>query len=319
VKKLAFTLLILIMLSLVSGCSSDSVKMKMLNSSYDLNAVYAADEDNVWAVGSKGQILFFDGDEWVDQNSGTAATLNSVSGFDRNHVWAVGDLGTLLFYDGSEWRRQDAPALSKLSKLNDVEAVDSRNVWAVGEKTILFFNGSRWTETEAEWNLNGVTAADAENVWVAGDGGILYYDGSWHEQLKSETPINDVATVDRGHAWAVSCEREDKQIVISVFLRYDGSWNVVEKFPFASLTRLFVLDADHAWAVGGEEDAVYDGTGWKRQNIASYNYGLQIHGVYALSPDSVWAVGQDLGGKLIPVPLIMTYDGSSWDKQVPRW
>ena len=61
------------------------------------NDIFALDENHVWAVGDNGLILFFDGDTWERQESGTTEDLNSVTATDAEHAWAVGDNGTILY------------------------------------------------------------------------------------------------------------------------------------------------------------------------------------------------------------------------------
>jgi len=61
------------------------------------NGIFALDENHVWAVGDDGLILFYDGNTWERQESGTTEDLNSVTATDAEHAWAVGDNGTILY------------------------------------------------------------------------------------------------------------------------------------------------------------------------------------------------------------------------------
>ena len=66
----------------------------------DLNAVWGSSATDVYAVGSSGTILHFDGNAWQAIPSGTTATLYGVGGSSATDVYVTGD-GTILHYDGS--------------------------------------------------------------------------------------------------------------------------------------------------------------------------------------------------------------------------
>jgi hypothetical protein len=62
------------------------------------NAVWGASPDEVWFVGSTGQIGRWDGAALVGVRSPSTETLRDVFGTGRLDVWAVGDAGTILHY-----------------------------------------------------------------------------------------------------------------------------------------------------------------------------------------------------------------------------
>ncbi|MBN9163717.1 MAG: hypothetical protein J0I07_22305 [Myxococcales bacterium] len=61
--------------------------------------------DQLWAAGSGGTILHFDGTDWNEEETGTRATLRAIFGFAPNDVWAAGDEGTVLHFDGERWSK----------------------------------------------------------------------------------------------------------------------------------------------------------------------------------------------------------------------
>jgi photosystem II stability/assembly factor-like uncharacterized protein len=62
---------------------------------FSLNGVWGRSPSEVWAVGSGGVILRYDGSSWVEERSGTGYALNDVWG-DGSRLWAVGERGTIL-------------------------------------------------------------------------------------------------------------------------------------------------------------------------------------------------------------------------------
>lgn len=97
--------------------------------------VWGTGPDNVIAVGARGVIIRWDGTEWSQEPSGTAADLISLWGRSPDDILVVGGRsnGELVRWDGASW---------------------------TAEKTILA-------------GLNGVWMDAAGDAWVAGVGGAL--------------------------------------------------------------------------------------------------------------------------------------------------
>ncbi len=82
----------------------------------NLMDVWGSSVDNIYAVGSFGSILHYDGTRWTPMESGTEKDLEGVWGFvrkdsdtgeiTREEVFAVGSDGTILRYDGTSWQSQ---------------------------------------------------------------------------------------------------------------------------------------------------------------------------------------------------------------------
>jgi hypothetical protein len=66
---------------------------------YSLNDVRGASAGNVYALGTGGTILHWDGAAWCLEPSGTDAALNAVSGEPGARVWALGERGVVLRYE----------------------------------------------------------------------------------------------------------------------------------------------------------------------------------------------------------------------------
>src|SRR5262249_32758522 len=69
-------------------------------------SVWGADASNIWAVGTSGTILKWNGMTWTEQQglSGQpSANISGVWGLDANNVWAVGASGTIMKWNGTSW------------------------------------------------------------------------------------------------------------------------------------------------------------------------------------------------------------------------
>jgi hypothetical protein len=60
-------------------------------------------DTHLWAGGTGGTILHFDGSAWHQETTGTSVTINAIFGFSSQDIWAAGDDGTVLHFDGSTW------------------------------------------------------------------------------------------------------------------------------------------------------------------------------------------------------------------------
>ena len=67
-----------------------------------LYSLWGSSASNIFAVGSGGRILRFNGTSWSAMASPTSRALARVSGSGANDVWAVGD-SVLMHFDGTQW------------------------------------------------------------------------------------------------------------------------------------------------------------------------------------------------------------------------
>lgn len=183
--------------------------------SADIRDVEKLSSDAMWVVGSDGAILFYDGESWTEQSSGTTETLASVSAMSApatqddgsftviRYAWVAGENGTILYFNNESW----APMASGTTEnLNSIDMNDLTTYltgtygWAVGDKgTILYYDGTSWTTQESgvTSDLHDVsisyTSTDMSDVsvYAVGDGGVvLHYDGTSWTQMESGTAEN---------------------------------------------------------------------------------------------------------------------------------
>jgi photosystem II stability/assembly factor-like uncharacterized protein len=309
----ALAILLALLVVAVPGCGREVINVTMRRDSFVLYDVCAVDRNHVWAVGGRGQILFYDGKRWTSQKSGTEKVLFGVSATDPEHVWAVGEKGTVLFFDGSKWSKRSVPTGATLY---DCAALEGGRFWAVGTGPILSLDGNGWSLSETDRILRGVTATDDGQVWAAGDGGVLYYDGVWKEQFSCKEKLTGISAVDGTHVWAVGYSEWAAPVQVSTVFCYDGLWRQDRQFPDCQFRGVFALRPDSVWVAGIGGNVFFDGSGWKKTNSTNYE---SYYGVSALSPDKGWVVGSELGGKLVDVPTILTYDGRGWTRYAPPW
>ena len=104
-----------------------------------LQGIWGPSKNDLWAVGSQGTILHFDGAGWRAAASGTQQTLLAIWGTAKNDVFAVGTAGLVLHYDGTSWAAVDvgAGALLASTTLSGLCGRPGGELFATGDSFIL--------------------------------------------------------------------------------------------------------------------------------------------------------------------------------------
>ncbi len=149
-----------------------------------LYAVWGTCASNVYAAGSGGVVLRYDGKKWYGLVSGATPDLNDVWGNGNKDVLAVGSGGHVLRYDGVQWAVLNTPTTKDL---NAVWGAGSSTRYVVGDdKTVL-----RWDAKAVKWDmltaptskqlvdLHGVWGSSTTDVYVAYRwGDLLRFNGA---------------------------------------------------------------------------------------------------------------------------------------------
>jgi len=170
-----------------------------------LFGVWGTSEKAVWAVGTHGTVLHYDGAQWIRQQSPTTQTLTSVWGTTEKDVWAVGYGGTVIHYDGTSWK-DHSPPLAVFHTADggpptgDAATQILRNLWgvwvtgkvstealyAVGDNgTVIYFDGilKLWSDkipvtragvvVKVQDQLTGVWGTGANRIFIVGNFGTI--------------------------------------------------------------------------------------------------------------------------------------------------
>jgi hypothetical protein len=198
-----------------------------------------------------------------------------------------------MHWDGGTWTIVPSPnpGGNSVDRLFAVDAAAPDDVWAVGEYwednyyqlgTILHWDGSSWSivPNNCGTPLQGIEVVSADDIWAVGDATTCHYDGV---------------------AWMVVPSPQPQ-----------GFYEIA--IPLLDIS---AVSSDDIWAVGavisdfGEYlvwNALaehWNGSQWTRVDLG----GVQaLWGVEAIASNDVWAVGTSGFG-----PIILHYDGQSWD------
>ncbi len=170
-----------------------------------INDSYFVDDNNMWAVGNGGLIIYNDGSGWVSVTSGTTNNLNSVFFIDNSNAYAVGDGGTVVHYDGSVWTIVDVGVETDLL---GVSFSSTDNGVVVGDTGVIVVQNSgtwEYIETGDKNDLFGVDMINSSSIWACGKGKIVInYNGTeWAANIVGTKDHYAIAMIDENNGWVV--------------------------------------------------------------------------------------------------------------------
>ena len=292
-------------------CSSEGwCWMNPLPHGIDIEDVWGADPEHVWAVDRLGGILFWDGTSWTPSRRPDGSWLSSVWGTDAEHVWAVGWNSNvrqlILHWDGHSWEPQyqsDEPG-----DLYDIWGTGPDRVWVVGhrgtypqfglEAEALRWDGNSWSSmlpNDVPGSLRGIHGTSATDLWAVGSDDdaelILHWGGSqWtpvHNGPEGSGTLRGVWSESTTNAWAIGPR----------LLRWDGvNWKDVADAPLDISIAITGFEAHGEVVIAGRAPgdsdnsiAVFDGSTWTMKEL-----DCPCNAFWLTSRNDGWIVG-DLG------------------------
>jgi hypothetical protein len=139
--------------------------------------------------------------------------------------------------------------------LRGIWGASSTAIWAVGDAgTVLFYDGSDWTQTTIPTarNLRAVWGFAADDVWVAGNGAIFHWDGAAWTEYDGACGLVAIWGASSNDVWAAG---------YSCAMRWTGAgWNNV---PGVMGHTVFSTSADDVWVIKTQKEAYhFDGLEW---------------------------------------------------------
>jgi hypothetical protein len=225
------------------------------------NASYvavAAKGLSAWAVGPAARAQFTAGDWAESYHVVTRQWLWSTAGTSPMNLWALGSTGDLLHRTVDGWSSVAMP-LTESDHPKALYAGADDDLWVVGFSKAAHWDGAAFTLHPELTNIYGVGGTSSSDVWAVGDGGkAMHYDGAtW---TTANTGVHNVL------------------------------YGVAASGP------------QDVWVAGTGTILHYDGTTWTRVNDAHDTTSWTT--VIANAPDDVWISGQS--------PTVMHWDGSAW-------
>lgn len=241
----------------------------------DLAAVWGTSGDDLWATGSYGVIVHYDGFTWtpVPDPSRRKGLLNGIWGSGPNDVYIVGDQKTILHWDGTEMNLERDPPAG--GNLNGVGGVGKDEVWIAGEGGALLHreNGS-WVlknntkDGQVQDNLRALWVNRKDDIWAAGEQSAMWrWTGT--EWTKYPSPSNSIlyALWGRGtnQVWAVGAHFSS-QANIQMWDGRDWRLKLNGGPPATPYYRIWGRGQDEVFAIGDSGLRQWNGTSWNQES-----------------------------------------------------
>jgi hypothetical protein len=311
------TALFLILLSPCFGYCEDDWQATTLVE-HNLNAIWGSTDDDIYVAGANGTFLNYDGTSWQESaliQSNTPYDLMSVWGISPIVIITTDNFGNIFLNDSLRWVKY--PSLNDLS-LNAIWGSSATNAYAVGSLgTILFFNGSSWTNLTSSKlvspitittgiNLYCIWGSSANDVYTGGElGKLFHFNGSeW-------SSVNAGTSQDIRALWGSSTSDVYAAGSYGDILHYDGfTWNLSATSSGIKLNSLWGSGPNDVFAAG-EYGAVYhyDGISWTKLGNTSL---VDIYAIWGSTSGKVYFACKN--GVLVTysrtdsIPPVLYYD-----------
>jgi hypothetical protein len=308
-------------------------------------SVWGASPESVYAVGSNGWILHYDGTSWQKHSSGELYPVAGVHGLSSQDVTLVGNGGLILHSTGEGWQEEDAGLSKDLSR---VWATSAQKSVAIGPKGALAWSdGNQWHPSSkgGAGDLNGIIGLADDDYYIVGQTAkLIHYDGSdfiditnlpttmnlygiWGNDASDMMLVGDKTvltgpvtsltqeTVPIVAGWrAVWGTGEHRYVTgeLGKMLHYDGSkWEKMVTGTEQSLLAIWGFGTDDIFAVGEAATIVhFDGEKWSPMD-AFGTEETRFLDVWGSASDDVYVTAQietDQG----PLGYLLHFDGNSW-------
>ncbi|HEY1550529.1 MAG TPA: hypothetical protein VGG28_22025 [Kofleriaceae bacterium] len=260
------------------------------------HAVWAAGDDEAFAVGLAGDVEHFTAGAWTQLTStGTAATLAAVWGTSPTNVYAVGKTGAVIHYNGSTWSATSAGS----GNLDAVWGSSASDLY-VGGNTGIYHSpdGQTWTSQDAD-AVETIWGDGSTDVFAGGSAGILRSDGggTW-VSLVSPPMVSSIAGSGPADVFAANGAQVS---------HYTGlCWSNSMSPPNVDFASASAAGPNMLFAAADEGTlAQFDGAMW-----STYQAGSDWIGVWARAADDAYAVGGNAASSTVE-----HWDGSAWTAQ----
>ena len=292
-----------------------------------------------WAVGTRGEVIHFNGRTWRNETTNCLVDLFGVAGASPRELWAVGDGGTLLQRRGGRtWSKvaggllQNLVALSLGPGAGEGTALGRQGMllqrsragtWRqsgslplLGEYRDMWSNGARSVavgerglmvvrEGKKKWErLPTVTAEDLNAVWGSDGGVVAVGTRGTIVSRQDDTIVREQAPtgLDLRDVWG-----DGSRLYAvgnrGVVLRHKGEqWTALDTGVLSDLHAIWGLPGGKVFAVG-EGGVVLELVGGRFRQHAS-PISQTLVGIWGSAEDALFAVSRQ--------GAIIRYDGKAW-------
>jgi hypothetical protein len=312
-----------------------------------LNDVYGNSRYEVFAVGSAGTILEYDGNQWHLRARAPAGEVRNLLGVwsGGNDVYAVGwtsaggkDMAVVArSHDGGDSWMVSTPATGRMTEVwasgDHVYASGIDRVSGQPDGCMVMHSADRgetWSKTviavPAACNLNAVSGTGPNDVVVAG--GLFNTSANvWEALLLRSTdsgatwPDTTIIRGSNGRSVTSLSPVPDGDMYAAgyrgtLLRRVNGRWGDLNLPPplsgglFLSFTGVWAPHASNVHVVGFETRFRFDGSTWRREALGTPTLDLlrSVHG----TPGAAFAAGMALTNQAVSTAVVMRNTGGGW-------
>jgi hypothetical protein len=293
---------------------------------FALTSVWGSGPNDVWAVGSGGTIIHWNGSAWEPTPTNLKNTFYAVWGSGPNDVWATSTTDAIFHSTGfangkAEWTRapnategpyswavqaiwgDDTGALRLGTRAQGVGWQEYINQYTLNREAE---GGMAWDPVYASGNVHGFWGA-AKDLWFVADnseangwekGRTMH--GVWNGEGLAWTPVDSQAMARLEGIWGGSADDiwavGELGTMRRMRTRGASRWEIIESPTKEGLHAIWGTAADDIWAVGDAGTILhFDGTTWKHSQ-AAFALGKKpdLFGVWGSSKNDVWIVGDNV-------------------------
>ena len=259
-----------------------------LDTTMELDGIFAVADNNIWAVGSGSTLAHFDGSNWTLSTLSAASWLAGVWASSATDVWTVGNFGAIGHYDGTVWSATQLPGANQ--SLNAVYGTGPKDVWAVGQDgsakaLIEHYDGTQWQSiaVTANGSLQDVWAAAPDDVWIVGSNNTVLRGNAVSGFTSVTVPAMSTGGTLRG-VWGAA--RNDVWITGSGDTFHFNGTTWTRSASIGSLVR--GRTAQDLVSASDVKVQAGDGTAW----ASVFSVGSPtLRAAWSATPDDVWFVG----------------------------
>lgn len=294
-------------------CGTWNWPLALSNTTQSLSGVWGSDEHNIFAVGSGGTIIHYDGTHWAPMKSKITKSLQGIWGSSPHDVFAVGLGGSVLHYDGITWQAMDSGTDADLAGVwgsgsDDIFAVSSTYAsQPIDIQYVIHYNGRDWKHAftsslaTGRFTLGRIWGSGPYDVFVAGrEGVILHYDGTTWEQMDASaglapSQLHGLWGSGPGKVFAVGAG--------GTVMHYDGAtWQAMASGTVADLSDVWGSGPSDVFAVGDSGTVLhFDGIRWHSMESGG---NPALADVWGSASSNVFVVGR--------TGTVLHYTGSTW-------
>lgn len=308
-----------------------------VSAAYTLTAIWGAKENDIWAVGSGGTIIHYDGTTWTATPTGYANTFFGIWGSGPRDIWAVSSTDVVLhgsgFRNGKAVWQNTPPTSSSTAPVTVGKGVYA--VWGssasdvrIGTRNFamtvqtpdysFFFQGTGnqfarsmssdggvlWRALPGkEQSVTSIWGSSADDVWMTVDNGakVAYQRGMTFHGTPYDASTGGPNPNLREYS---SCQGCDPGCVACALADDRLGWTPVDSQATVTLEAVWGSSADDVWAVGAQGNIRRIRPGDERWRKVESPTTETLRAVWGTGPNDVWIAG-DSG-------TILHYDGTKF-------